>query len=101
VPHPILHKAIGENGKNAKKMREIMRRRIKIIPIPKGIQDARRFIESIVAPVTFKNLEVTNNEIIINANRQSKAALIGREKRRLKEMQGIIKDFFGREFKVV
>ena len=31
VPHPMLYKAIGEDGKNVKKMREILRKKIKII----------------------------------------------------------------------
>jgi hypothetical protein len=34
-------------------------------------------------------------------NTQNKAALIGRDKRRLLEMQKIIKDFFSRDFRII
>jgi len=101
VPKPLISKAIGERGKNIKKISEVIRKRIRIIPYPQGIQDARNFIEAIVKPVTFKNLEVKDNEIILTAGSQSKAALIGRNKRRFLEMQKIIKDYFGKEFRIV
>jgi transcription antitermination factor NusA-like protein len=101
VPRQLVSKAVGEDARNIKQMKSILRKRIKIIPRPKGIQDARKFIEAIVKPVTFKDLEVKGNEIILTAGSQSKAALIGRNKRRLLEMQKIVKDFFGKEFRIV
>lgn len=101
VPKGLLSKAIGENGKNIKKISEILGKRIKVIPTPKGVEHAKPFIEAIVNPVKFKGLEVKDNEVILTAGKQSKAALIGRDKRRLLEMQQIVKDFFGKEFKIV
>jgi NusA-like KH domain protein len=101
VPKSLLSKAIGERGRNIKKISEILGRRIKVIPIPKGIQHIKLFIEAIVSPVTFKDLEVKEEEVVLTAGKQSKAALIGRDKRRLHEMQKIIKDFFGKEFKII
>jgi NusA-like KH domain protein len=100
VPYNMLQQAVGEDGKNVHKMREILRKRVKIIPSPRGIQDLKKFIENIVSPVTFKDAEVVGDEIVISANRQSKAALIGRDKRRLKEMQEITKDFFGKDARI-
>jgi len=101
VPKSFVSKAIGEQGRNIRTMNEILGKRIRVIPTPRGIQDARGFIGSIVKPVTFKDLQVTPNEIILTAGSQSKAALIGRNKRRLFEMQRIVKDYFGKEFKIV
>mgnify|MGYP001602893018 FL=1 len=101
VPKNFVSKAVGEGGKNVKKLGEILRRRIKIITAPNGIEDARVFFESVVSPTTFKELEVKGNEIIITAGSQSKAALIGRNKRRILELQKIAQDFFGKELKVV
>jgi NusA-like KH domain protein len=101
VPKSLLSKAIGENARNLKKINEILRRRIKVIPTPKGIHHAKEFIEAIVSPVQFKDVEVKDNEIVLTAGRQSKAALIGRGKRRLHEMQKIIKNFFGKEFRII
>lgn len=101
VPRSLISRAIGEGGRNVRKMSEMLRKKIRIISVPGGIEDARSFIQSVVNPVTFKGVEVRDNEIIVNASTQSKASLIGRNKRRLLEMQKIIKDFFGKEFKIV
>jgi transcription antitermination factor NusA-like protein len=81
VPNPLIPRALGKGGENLRKISEILGKRIKIIPMPRGIEDARRFIEFIVSPVKFKNLEIRGNEMILNAGMQSKAALIGRNKR--------------------
>ena len=101
VPKEFISRAIGPDLKNLKRMSEIIKKRIKVIAIPKSPQDIKKFIEMIVSPVTFKDLEVTENEIILNAGAQSKAALIGRDKRRLIEMQKITKDFFKKDFRII
>ena len=100
VPKHLVSMAIGPNGANVKRMSEILRRRIKVIPAPEGIYHAKQFIEAIISPVRFKDLNITDNEIIVNAG-QSKAALIGRNKRRFLEMQKIIKDYFRKDFRIV
>lgn len=101
VPKSLLSKAIGKKGSNIRRISEILGRRIKVIPIPQGVQHTKEFIQAIVSPVEFRDLEVKENEMILTAGSRSKAALLGRNKRRLHEMQKIIKDFFGKEFKIV
>ncbi len=101
VPKPLISKAIGQGGRNIKQINEILRKRIKIIPGPRGIHDVKLFIGAIVKPVTFKELEVKDNEIILTAGSLNKAALIGRNKRRFLEMQKIVKDYFGKEFRII
>ena len=101
VPMRFVSQAVGQGGKNIKKLNEILRKRIKVVAKPRGIQDAKKFIEAIVSPVKFNELDVIDNEIILNAGSHSKAALIGRNKRRLIEMQSIVRDFFDREFRIV
>jgi len=96
-----VSKAIGKEGINVKKISEIIKKKIKVIMLPKDINDAEKFISEIISPFSFKSLEIKDNQITINAGRQSKAALIGRGKARLKEMQDIIKQYFGKELKVV
>jgi len=81
-------------------MSEIFRKRVKIVAIPKDISEAKTFIESVVEPVQVKEMEINENEIVVGGNVQTKAALIGRNKRRLLEMQEIIKGFFKRNFRV-
>ena len=101
VPRKLIKQDLGENAENLKKMSGIIGKRIRVVAQPNGVEDAREFIERVVSPLTFNDLEITVNEIIMNAGRMNKALLIGREKRRLIEMQNIIKYFFKREFRIV
>lgn len=101
VPRHLVSTAIGEQGQNIKRMSEILRRKIKVVSAPSGIYSAKQFIEAIVSPVRFKDLNITDNEIIITAGNESKAALIGRNKRRFLEMQKIVKDYFRKEFRII
>jgi len=100
VPRPLISKAIGEGGRNIKQMQNTLRKRIKVVPAPKDINDAEMLIKAIVSPVTIKGIEVTEDEILANAGR-NKAALIGRNKRRLLEMEKVTRGFFGKGFRVV
>jgi len=101
VPKKLITKAVGLNGNNVKELNQILRKKIKIIALPRGVEDIQVFIENIVRPQTFKEIEITEDEVILTAGRESKAALIGRNRRRLIEMQKIIKDFFKKEFRIV
>ncbi len=101
VPRQLISKAVGEDGKNVKQISGVLRKRIKIIAIPDSIKDAKVFIQDVVSPATFRDLEIKPEEIILTAGSQNKATLIGRNKRRFFEMQKIIKDFFRRDFRIV
>lgn len=96
-----MSKAIGEEAKNLKQISKILGKKIKVVAVPLNVKDSKAFISSVVSPLTFKNLEVAPDEIVLTAGSQSKAALIGRNKRRLLEMQKIVRDFFKRDFKIV
>ncbi len=100
VPESLVSKAIGKNAVNIKKLNEILNKKIKVIAEPRGIEEAKKFINSIIEPVVYKEITIGEDEIVISASTQSKAALIGRNKRRLAEMQQIVKNFFGKEFRV-
>lgn len=102
VPKPLISKAVGENGRNIKKLGLILGKKIKVVPAPRGIADARNFIESIINPVTFRDFEISGSEIIIiPGNANNKASLLGRNKHRLLEMQKIVEDFFDKELKII
>lgn len=101
VPKSKISQALGRNGENLKKMSDLIKKRIRILPIPNGEENIKEFIQAIVAPVTFKEIELVPEEVILNAGPQNKAALLGRNKRRLLEMKKIIKDFFGLEYRVI
>lgn len=101
VPSALVSKAIGEHGRNVRNLLEILRKKIKIVALPKNLGDAERFVSDVVAPNEFKNLEICNDEIIISASMQNKAILIGRNKVRLEELKKIIQEFFGKQLKIV
>ena len=95
VPRSLVSKAIGANNSNLRTLSEIIRKKIKIVAIPNGIEDIENFVSVITYPVRFKSIEVNEDSAIINANNQSKASLIGRDKRRLEEMKNVLDQYFG------
>lgn len=101
VPEKLVSKAIGENGKNAKQLNNLLGKKVKIIPSPKGPDDIKNFVESIVSPNSFKDLDVTPEEVVIHSGGKNKASLIGRNKKRLLEMKKIIKSYFDKELKIL
>ena len=96
-----IPKAIGEGGKNIKKLSQILEKKVKIIQIPRVPEGIEKFILEIVYPVKFKGIEINNNCVTISAGMQSRAALIGRNKTRLSEMKEILEHYFGtKELKI-
>lgn len=90
----MVSKAVGKDGANVKKLSQILRKKIKVIPMPKSSGDIAGFVKAVVDPITFNKVDVKDGEVIISAGRQSKAALIGRRRIREKELEGILKNFF-------
>ncbi len=94
VPRAMISKAIGRDNENLRTLSEITKKKIKMVPEPQGIEDVENFVSVIVSPIKFKAIEIKEGEAIITATMQSKASLIGREKVRLEEMEGILKQYF-------
>jgi len=101
IPKKRIPKAIGERGINVKKLSEILDKRIRFVVNPEGVENAREFIEGVVNPTSFKDLEIKGEEMIITAGMQNKAALIGINRRRFFELQQIVKDYFGKELRII
>ncbi len=101
VPEKKVSRAIGDNGKNIKKASEILDKKVKVVSSPNGIEDAEKFISTIIYPAQMKGVEIKDNQLIINAGSQNKAMLIGRNKARLDEMRTIVKSYFGKELRIV
>jgi NusA-like KH domain protein len=99
VPPSLVSKAIGQSGGNIKRMSELIGRKIKVISFP--CNNIYEFVCKIVDPLRFKSLEMNEKEVIINAGRQSKAALIGRNKQRLEELNDIIKEYCNRDVRII
>lgn len=102
VPGSQISKAIGPSAVNVRKMQESIGLKIKIIKDVEGVDDAKRFVEDIVAPVRLKSIEVKENSLIITGgNNQNKATLIGRNKRRFEELKKVINDFFNLDLRII
>jgi transcription antitermination factor NusA-like protein len=102
VPRSMMSKAIGPDATNVKSIQEQLGRKIKIIKEAEGREDSIGFISDVVSPVTFKSAEIKDNILAINAgNTQTKASLIGRNRRREEELKKIVKDVFDLELKIV
>jgi transcription antitermination factor NusA-like protein len=91
----FVRQAVGENGNNIRMLSLRLRKRVKIIGAPNGVEEIERFISSIVYPIKFKKATIEGDELIINAPPQSRAALIGRNKFRLEELENILGEYFG------
>lgn len=93
APQMLMSRAIGENGKNVRRISEILGKKVKIVRSPEGIHDIREFVSEVIHPIQFREINLNNNEVVIVAGR-NKAALIGRNKVRLEEMKSIIEQYF-------
>jgi N utilization substance protein A len=96
VPYSKVSQAIGKDAVNVKKLREILRKKIKVIAMPENNNygEIEKFIKSVIEPVELNKIEIKDNIMTITAGRQSKAALIGRNRVREKELSDILKNYF-------
>lgn len=101
VPRSMMSQAIGASAKNIKSMQTVFDKKVKIVVQPNNSRDAEIFVRAIVDPVQFKSLEEKDDSFILNAGSQSKAALIGRNRRRLLELNQIMEDCFGKGLRII
>jgi len=101
VPRIMVSQAIGPGAYNIRRLQEQLGRRIRIVTEPRGIEDAQNFVSEVVSPIRFKSLELKDGVFVLNAGSASKAALIGRNRKRLEELQEIIKNNFGIDLKII
>jgi len=101
VPREMLSRAIGPHAENIRTMQMQIGKKIKVIEEPNGVEHAQKFVEGIVSPVNFKSLEVKDGIMTITAGSQSKAALLGRNKRRFDELKQIVSDTYALDLRIV
>jgi NusA-like KH domain protein len=96
VPQAKVSIAIGKGAANIKKLRNVLGRKIKVVamPIADDNEGIRKFIKEVIEPVEFTKIDIKDNSLIITAGRQNKAALIGRNRMREKELSEVLKNFF-------
>ena len=101
VPRQMLSRAIGQQASNIYRIQDQLGKRVKVVPESDDISNAENFIKSIVSPVNFKSVEIIDSVMILTAGSQSKAALLGRNKRRYEELKKIVHDVYGVDFRIV
>jgi transcription antitermination factor NusA-like protein len=96
VPSSKVSAAIGRGACNIKKMSETLRKKIKVVAMP-AVDDnegIKKFVETVVDPIEVNGIEIRGDSLTVNGGRQSKAALIGRNRVREKELGDVLKSFF-------
>ena len=86
-----IGKAIGMNGVNARKMENILKKKIKIVEFS---PDAAQFIQNFIYPVRARDIASREGIITIMSDAKSKGLLIGRESRNLNNLLSIAKRYF-------
>ena len=99
IPQSTISRAIGPDAVNIKKLASILGQKIRVVALPKN--NIKKFILDILAPIRIDSVEEYSTSIEISASTQNKAALIGRNKVRLAELEKIVKDVLGKELKIV
>jgi len=96
VPIAKVSLAIGKGAVNVRKLSGILRKKIKVVAMPSvdSSEGIGKFVGDVVAPIEFNGIEVNGDSVVINAGRQSKAALIGRGRQREKELAEVLRNFF-------
>ena len=90
-PHDF-YKARGFQGSNLKKLSWALKKQVRIILSPGN--NVEKFIQAVIYPLKYKKFTDENGNIIITANQQSKASLIGRNKSKLNQLIEIVKQYF-------
>ncbi len=95
-----IGKAIGRQGSNVKRLEQAFRKKIKIVAFS---DDVCTFIRNLIAPHVAKGITHDNGVITIEGgDTQSKALLIGRDRRRVNQLKDIVGRYFPiEEIKVV
>ncbi len=94
VPFKLVSKAIGRDAINAKKLGNIVGKKIKVIAQPDKTNESQvvKFVEDLTEPVEITKIEIKDSDLIISASRMSKANLIGRNRIKEKQLNKILKD---------
>lgn len=102
VPKKFIYTAIGKNSENLKKISKMINKKIKVIIYPTNNEEIIEFINKLADPLQLKNVEIKEGKIIIDSgSRETKALLIGRNKRKLEELRKISKEFFGYDINIL
>jgi len=87
-----LWKAVGKQGKNVKKIENLIKKKIRVIEFD---EDVCRFVGNFIYPIKVEKIELEDKVVNICAQgAQTKGLLIGRESKNLKELKEILLRYF-------
>lgn len=91
-------KAIGKGGENIKRANKLLKKRIKVVEFN---EDPVKFVTNLIAPIKAE-VRFENEKTILIEGRgpKFKQAVLGPERKNLKELQSILSNYFDIEIKV-
>lgn len=103
VPSSLFSRALGNNNYTTKVLAEQLGKRVRIIrDSNEDLSSVAKFIEDVVSPAGFANIEVHDGVYTIAAGSRERAAtLIGRNKVRLNELNAVMQTYFGKTIRIV
>ena len=95
-----MGKAIGKNGANIKRVEDLLKRKIKLVEFS---QDILQFVKNMIYPAEVNDIKQEDGVITIyGKDSNSKAKIIGRERRNINNLTKIAKRYFDvKEIKVL
>ncbi len=100
VEEETLGKALGKNGSNVQRAKQIIKKEIQIVAYSK---DIKKFIEYLIYPNKAEEITIENEIVTIKApDNTTKGKIFGRNKENLKKILEILKRHTGiKEIKIV
>ena len=85
-------KAVGSQGKNVKRISNMLNKRIKVVEYN---EDAVSFIKGFVSPIIVEGIRIDDNIMTVKVNStKDKGLLIGRESKNLNMLKEVVKKYF-------
>lgn len=92
-------KAIGRNGENIKRITQLTKKRIKVVEFS---EDPLRFVSNLILPFKAEVRFLDEKTILVEGRgAKFKQAVLGPERKNLKELQTIVLNYFSIEIKVL
>jgi len=91
-------KAIGKGGENIKRLNQLLKKKIKVVEFS---EDPVKFVSNLILPIRAEvRFEDEKTIVIEGRGPKFKQAVLGPERKNLKELQTIVSNYFDVEIKV-
>ncbi len=84
--------ALGKGGKNIRKLRELLNKKIRVVGFGK---DVKELVANFLYPIKTRNISIANSVIEMEFNKGSeRRLLLGNQQSQLRLLKGIVKRYF-------